>query len=99
MKLFTVNPSRFGRAGRLFSLAREPPASRFMNGTEIEWRGPSFVVFAHGPHGWSLVLYTAVCLLSGVIIGAVGPGEAWWGQVRAGVITAVYEFSLDSSSE
>ena len=34
----------------------------------------SFVVFAHGPHNEYLVVYMAVCITSGVVIGAVGPG-------------------------
>ena len=33
-----------------------------------------FVFFINGPHGWWLVLYMATCVVSGVIIGAVGPG-------------------------
>ena len=32
------------------------------------------VWLAHGPYGWSLAAYVLTCMLSGVIIGAVGPG-------------------------
>ena len=50
-------------AGLLVQLADAPGLVQFR-----------VVAFAHGPDAWWLGLFLAVCVFSGVVIGAVGPG-------------------------
>ena len=50
-------------AGLLLQLADAPGLVQFR-----------VVAFAHGPDAWWLGLFLAVCVFSGVVIGAVGPG-------------------------
>ena len=61
---FAATPLQLAEpAGLLLQLADAPGLVQFR-----------VVAFAHGPDAWWLGLFLAVCVFSGVVIGAVGPG-------------------------